>query len=270
MNMSKTSRTPFQNDLLNDAGQMACLQEQGVPSNFMSLNVSEQHVTLDFMFSVPFMRDNGPSFSVSVTSTTNQTLDADWVPRCDLPGGGGFVPWAIAAHFWAVYVKRETCITFLPIKCYTPVKVRVDYVQDDSITGDMKARRNPTFEFDDSGCHPTTIRVGSIFPASYKLCSLESPLKVPGIITNAIGKDTPNAPFEWIMDGTVHYSLMTMPQPGVVFPRNYNVFVFQSFTNVIASTITTPGQNYSMEKGELATRNVFVLAPADLAQWVNS
>lgn len=267
MNTIKPSRTPFQNDLLNDAGQVACLHEQAIPVDFMSFNTTEQHLTLDFMLTVPFMRNDVADFSISTTTKINETILSFWAPLYDGGDkGAGYLPWAVAAHFWAVYIKRETVVTFLPVKCYTPVKTRVDYVTTDSTVMDITARRNPTFEFDDAGCHPTSIRIGAMFPASYKISSLESPMNVPGY-TNPVGKSTPNMPFQWCLDGTVQYSIQTQPQPGVVFPRSYNVFVFQSFTNCIISTITTPGQSYSTEVGELGLRNVFILPTSTLQSY---
>lgn len=254
MNTIKPSRTPFQNDLLNDSGQLACLHEQGVPIELTSRNQSEIHLTLDWMLSVPFsVADVG--YPIEVERKTNTKLLSFAVPSLLKDSYTfTFLPWAVIAHFWATFVKRDSVFTYLPIKAYTPLKSRIDYTHySDSF--DTTARRNPTFEFDDTGCHATSIRLGAIYPNSYKTSSISSPLKVPGVDI-AVGTSTPNLPQPFTIDGVVTYSFLTKPQPGVVFPRKFDFFAFVSFENAIISTITTPAAIPTIEVGEMGTRNV--------------
>lgn len=248
MNNFKKSRTPFQNDLLDQPGQMACLSEQGVPINFNAPNDKEVHLTLDWMFTVPFL---DPEYiAINVGSTP---LDVPQYGQT-IPWYSGesnlWTPWAVAAHQWCTYVKRSTSVTFLPIKAYTPVKVRIDIAHAPNY--DQVARRNFTMEYDDAGCHPTTIKLGSLFPLTTKLSSVAVPR------VEKWGINMVNTHRMAIRDANVRYSIITQPQPGVVFPRNYNVRIITQFQNVFAATITTPSAIYSLAEREYASRMSFI------------
>lgn len=264
MNPSKPSRTPFQNDLLDAPGNMACLCEQGVPINFNAHNEVEQHLTLDFMFSVPFMMKNSALINVSVAnSKIGESLLNHDVPVYD-NAIKDFAPWAIAAHFWTTYVKREVEITFMPIKCYTPVKVRVDIRTAGNKAGDDFTRRNFSIEYDDSGCHPTTVKMNTLNFTTYKISSIAQPRYIPGQTSSNVGIDTKNIPFECARDASINYYLTTLPQPGVLFPRNYSIYVFIRITNVMASTIISPSAVDSLDETELGMRNNFVLTTLNI------
>lgn len=252
MNRTTPSRDPYQNDLLTDSGMNSCLHEQGTPMTFTTHNTQEAHLTLDFMLSVPFLVDTKP-VNISITSSTTKNLDSRHVPDYAETTSRVWMPWAVAALTWGTYIKRNTEVSLVPFKCFTPSKLRLDIHHSNSTATDYKAKRNFTQEFDFSGCCPYTFNTNTITQTTYKYASIMSPND------GDFGVGTKGLTFTSMLDCSYQLNLIGRIQPGMIFPTSYNVYTFMTFRDAILSTLTTPSMIYSLLDNQINMRNVFML-----------
>lgn len=236
--MDKVSRNPLTNDLTMQPTDTGVLHES---SQFSSPWTGKSGIpfSFDWMLSIP---------SLSTSFVTQDVTTPTILNTMTLPNLNAFssnvdytnIAWNCIPFAWASWCRRKTQVTYMAVKCLTPIRLQLDYTPThkaaDNQVFDYLRRRNYTKDLDFSEQRVHTFTVNPVFPMAYKVSST---MVVPynGTTGNLLLFNPRDQSF---LDGTLTMTQTLPGQRGMIFPDQFNVFIWVSYTGTVRSCIASP------------------------------
>lgn len=226
------------NDLIMNPSETGVLQDSSQFNIPFKGNGKGLAFSLDWMLTVPSFR-----LVVPTTDVTKPVLiTSDEYPYHDYTSCAvamKSVNWNTVPFAWATYTRRRTQITVLCVKPPTPMKLQLDWAYSRQLYtngADIFKKRNFVREVDATTERRHVIDVSGVYDRAYKLSSVALP-----VYSLASGNTVRmNLSDDILRDGWFSVTQIMPNQRGMIYPDQFNIFIFVSYAGSTLSTIISP------------------------------